>query len=165
MQKCSFYDNGSSILGKVVLPLQRGAYFLKAGSRASSPSFFNEVEICHLGAILGPSWGHPWPTHVADIAEIDKDKKILAQIAKKKRRAGGGRPPQGSQSAARPLWSGPRRVRPALKSCQGLRNLSSRQYLCLKYLAGIVYRPLLFPQETCAFRRPAPRRAPCPFQK
>ena len=111
---------GTLLCGKVGLPLQRGAYFVKAGSRASSPSFFNEVEICHLGAILGPSWGHPWPTHVADIAEIDKDKKILAQIAKKKRRAGGGRPPQGSQSAARPLWSGPRRVRPALKSCQDL---------------------------------------------
>ena len=37
---------------------------------------------------------------VADIAEIDKDKKILAQSAKTKKRVGAGRPPQGSQSAA-----------------------------------------------------------------
>ena len=39
-------------------------------------------------------------TKVADIAQIDKDKKLLAQNAGRERRAGGGRPPKGSQSAA-----------------------------------------------------------------
>ena len=40
--------------------------------------------------------------NVADVAEIDKDKTLLAQGAIKKRRAGGGVPPWGRQSAARP---------------------------------------------------------------
>ena len=38
---------------------------------------------------------------VADVAEIDKDKTLLTQGAVKKRRAGGGVPPWGRQSAAR----------------------------------------------------------------
>ena len=70
VQKCSFKDNGSSILGKVVLPLKRGAYFLKAGFRASSPSFFMdrpkiaprgpridfEWILMDLGSIWDPFW-------------------------------------------------------------------------------------------------------------
>ena len=39
--------------------------------------------------------------NVADIAEIDKDKKLLARVAVDKGRAGGGVPPWGRQSAAR----------------------------------------------------------------
>ena len=38
--------------------------------------------------------------NVADVAEIDKDKTLLSQGAVKKRRAGGGVPPWGRQSAA-----------------------------------------------------------------
>ena len=39
--------------------------------------------------------------NVADIAEIDKDKTLLARGAVDKGRAGGGVPPWGRQSAAR----------------------------------------------------------------
>ena len=70
----------------------------------------------HLGTILGhlgAAWGQNAVqeqkycfSDVADIAEIDRDKKFLAQIAKKKRRAGAGAPPQGGQSGACPLWAG-----------------------------------------------------------
>ena len=41
--------------------------------------------------------------NVADIAEIDKDKTLLTPGAIKKGRAGGGVPPWGRQSAARPV--------------------------------------------------------------
>ena len=41
--------------------------------------------------------------NVADIAEIDKDKKLLTRGAVEKGRAGGGVPPWGRQSAARPV--------------------------------------------------------------
>ena len=51
--------------------------------------------------------------NVADIAEIDKDKTLLTPRAVKKGRAGGGVPPWGRQSAARPARGGARRVRPA----------------------------------------------------
>ena len=40
--------------------------------------------------------------NVADIAEIDKDKTLLTPMAVNKGRAGGGVPPWGRQSAARP---------------------------------------------------------------
>ena len=43
--------------------------------------------------------------NVADVAEIDKDKTLLTRGAVKKGRAGGGVPPWGRQSAARPLQS------------------------------------------------------------
>ena len=41
--------------------------------------------------------------NVADVAEIVKDKTLLSQGGVKKRRAGGGVPPWGRQSAARPV--------------------------------------------------------------
>ena len=44
IQKWSFYEHGSSLFGKVVLPPQRGAHFWKTGFRASNPSFFKEIE-------------------------------------------------------------------------------------------------------------------------
>ena len=49
--------------------------------------------------------------NVADIAEIDKDKTLLARGAVRKRRAGAGVPPWGRQSAARPGGARQRRVR------------------------------------------------------
>ena len=56
-QNCSFYDSGSSILGKVALPPQRGAYFLKAGFRASSPSFFmDRPKIAPRGPRIDFEW-------------------------------------------------------------------------------------------------------------
>ena len=114
---------------------------------------------------FGPSWRHLSPSqwqpggetsktrnyrsrvlsHVADIAEIDKDKKILAQIAKKKKRAGAGRPPQGSQSGARPLWAGQRRVRRRLKILPRPMQSKFLSYICLKSLAGVSSRPPVIP--------------------
>ena len=49
--------------------------------------------------------------NVADIAEIDKDKTLQPPGAKKKGRAGGGVPPWGRQSAARPGGARARRAR------------------------------------------------------
>ena len=48
--------------------------------------------------------------NVADIAEIDKDKTILARVAIRKGRAGAGVPPWGRQSGARPGGARSRRV-------------------------------------------------------
>ena len=48
--------------------------------------------------------------NVADIAEIDKDKTLLTRGAVEKGRAGGGVPPWGRQSAARPAGARSRRV-------------------------------------------------------
>jgi len=49
--------------------------------------------------------------NVADIAEIDKDKTLLTPRAVNKGRAGGGVPPWGRQSAARPGGARARRAR------------------------------------------------------
>ena len=43
---------------------------------------------------------------LADIAEIDKDKKLLPPICSSLLWVGGGRPPKGSQSAAQPFRVG-----------------------------------------------------------
>ena len=48
--------------------------------------------------------------NVAEIAEIAEDKTLLTPGAVSKGRAGGGVPPWGRQSAARPGGAGPRRV-------------------------------------------------------
>ena len=56
--------------------------------------------------------------NVADIAEIDKDKTLLTRGAVKKGRAGGGVPPWGRQSAARPGGARARRARHLFKISQ-----------------------------------------------
>ena len=49
------------------------------------------------------------------------------------------------ESGACPLWAGSRRVRPPPKVDQGLCNLGARQYICLKSLSRVFYRPLFIP--------------------
>ena len=55
--------------------------------------------------------------NVADTAEIDKNKTLLTPGAVSKGRAGGGVPPWGRQSAARPGGARSRRVRSQERSC------------------------------------------------
>ena len=55
--------------------------------------------------------------NVADIAEIDKDKTLLARGAVRKGRAGVGVPPGGRQSGARPAGARSRRVRSLIRRC------------------------------------------------
>ena len=90
-----------------------------------------------------------------------KTKPLFVPRCQKKKRAGGGRPPQGSQSAARPLWVGARRARRRLKGRQGLCNLSAGNIYAHKSLAGVSFRPPISPQEPRAFRRAAPKTASC----
>ena len=80
--------------------------------------------------------------NVADIAEIDKDKTLQPPGAIKKGRAGGGVPPWGRQSAARPGGCGatacqtPRRNR---RSGQKSQDLSNRS---LHLTANLLWRSL-----------------------
>ena len=82
-------------------------------------------------------------------------------MPQKKKRAGGGRPPQGSQSAARPLWVGATACQTPPHRSPRPRQSKCRQYICLKSLAGVSFRPPISPQEPRAFRRAAPKSAPC----
>ena len=61
--------------------------------------------------------------NVADIAEIDEDKKLLTRGAVEKGRAGGGVPPWGRQSAPRPVGAAARAGRKLLKPNPQVKSL------------------------------------------
>ena len=58
------------------------------------------------------------PSDVADIAQIDKDKKVLDPNARKKRRAGGGRSPLGESIRRPPLVGGATACQTASSKCK-----------------------------------------------
>ena len=94
--------------------------------------------------------------NVADIAEIDKDKTLQPPGAIKKRRAGGGVPPWGRQSAARPGGAELRRVGhldASAEVAKGAKILAIDLCILLQIFFGGVFRPPYNPpQEASAFR-------------
>ena len=72
--------------------------------------------------------------NVADIAEIDEDKKLLARVAVDKGRAGGGVPPWGRQSAARPGGAEPGVLDRTPKAEAKAKSPNLKAIICLRYL-------------------------------
>ena len=72
--------------------------------------------------------------NVADIAEIDEDKKLLARVAVDKGRAGGGVPPWGRQSAARPGGAEPGVPDRQPKAEAKAKAPNLKAIICIRYL-------------------------------
>ena len=80
--------------------------------------------------------------NVADIAEIDKDKTLQPPGAIKKRRAGGGVPPWGRQSAARPGGCGATACQMSISSRRSRQSCQVLSNSFLHLTANLLWRSL-----------------------
>ena len=118
--------------------------------------------LCHLGVNLGSSWGHirPNPSQGVSRPFLDPPKLRISpkstktknlSSAGKGRRAGGGRPPKGSQSAAQPLWVGATaRQIPSPRSVKISCKIDACHSSCPKYSArALILPPYIPPIAPC----------------
>ena len=106
----------------------KGAHEAPRGSQDAIWGSFLAVWAVKLGQVRSKKPKTIVQINVADIAEIDKDKTLQPPGAIKKGRAGGGVPPWGRQSAARPVGAEQRVLDRTPKSP------NIRAIICLRHL-------------------------------